>query len=317
MIPQEPPATVPAERRRPLRPDRLLAFPTVTPPHRARPRRSSTPSVAELAIALPAGRPRRDRARARPPRRRPAPDGGDLRHPVPGRGPGRTDHRRDDLGRSARGRGGQRLQARPRASRASFWSGACWPPGRASSPPGLPRLRVIDALPIAVLALFIVGPQVVLGYVTNEARHRDRRDLRRRPPVARRVRADRLGAAGSERLRILVAVALGGGRRVAVPIGDRRPRSGCTILLIGVDSGVGRNTALTDTMIVASLDPMTKTVSMISIPRDMVDVPLPDGRQFKPQDQQPGRVRPPQPEAVPRLERHRPRRPDGRPRAPS
>ncbi len=41
------------------------------------------------------------------------------------------------------------------------------------------------------------------------------------------------------------------------------------------------NTALTDTMIVASLDPVGKTVSMASIPRDMVDVPLPDGRMFK------------------------------------
>jgi polyisoprenyl-teichoic acid--peptidoglycan teichoic acid transferase len=53
------------------------------------------------------------------------------------------------------------------------------------------------------------------------------------------------------------------------------------VLLLGMDSGVGRNTALTDTMIVASLDPVGKTVSMVSIPRDMVDVPLPDGRSFR------------------------------------
>ncbi len=53
------------------------------------------------------------------------------------------------------------------------------------------------------------------------------------------------------------------------------------VLLIGMDSGVGRNTALTDTMIVASLDPVAKTVSMASIPRDLVDVPLPDGRTFR------------------------------------
>ena len=52
------------------------------------------------------------------------------------------------------------------------------------------------------------------------------------------------------------------------------------VLLIGMDSGVGRDTALTDTMIVASLDPVGKTVSMASIPRDLVDVPLPDGRTF-------------------------------------
>lgn len=54
------------------------------------------------------------------------------------------------------------------------------------------------------------------------------------------------------------------------------------VLLIGMDSGIGRNTALTDTMIVASLDPLGETVSLLSIPRDLVDVPLPDGRVFRP-----------------------------------
>jgi polyisoprenyl-teichoic acid--peptidoglycan teichoic acid transferase len=54
------------------------------------------------------------------------------------------------------------------------------------------------------------------------------------------------------------------------------------VLLIGVDAGVGRNTFATDTMIVASLDPVAGTVSMASVPRDMVDVPLPDGRIFRP-----------------------------------
>ena len=53
------------------------------------------------------------------------------------------------------------------------------------------------------------------------------------------------------------------------------------VLLIGMDSGAGRATALTDTMIVASLDPVGKTISMVSIPRDMVDVPLPDGRKYR------------------------------------
>lgn len=53
------------------------------------------------------------------------------------------------------------------------------------------------------------------------------------------------------------------------------------VLLIGMDSGAGRTTALTDTMIVASLDPVGKTVSMASIARDTVDVPLPDGRSYR------------------------------------
>ncbi len=50
-----------------------------------------------------------------------------------------------------------------------------------------------------------------------------------------------------------------------------------TVLLIGVDSGAGRNTFGTDTMIVASLDPVAHAVSMISVPRDTVDLPLPTG----------------------------------------
>jgi LCP family protein required for cell wall assembly len=55
-----------------------------------------------------------------------------------------------------------------------------------------------------------------------------------------------------------------------------------TVLLLGVDSGPNRSEALTDTMIVASLDPIAGAVSMVSVPRDMVDVPLADGRIFHP-----------------------------------
>ena len=65
------------------------------------------------------------------------------------------------------------------------------------------------------------------------------------------------------------------------PSGPAQPPR-VTVLLIGVDSGVGRNTAATDTMIVASLDPVAGTVSMVSIPRDMVDAPLPRGGTFRP-----------------------------------
>jgi len=54
-----------------------------------------------------------------------------------------------------------------------------------------------------------------------------------------------------------------------------------TVLLIGVDWGPGRTTFLTDTMIVASLDPAAGAVEMLSVPRDLVDVPLPDGRVFR------------------------------------
>ena len=54
------------------------------------------------------------------------------------------------------------------------------------------------------------------------------------------------------------------------------------VLLIGVDSGPGRTEALTDSMIVVSLDPVGRTVSMLSIPRDLANVPLANGNVFGP-----------------------------------
>ncbi len=55
-----------------------------------------------------------------------------------------------------------------------------------------------------------------------------------------------------------------------------------TVLLIGMDSGPNRAQALTDTMIGASMDPIAGAVSMVSVPRDLVDLPLGDGRVFRP-----------------------------------
>lgn len=52
------------------------------------------------------------------------------------------------------------------------------------------------------------------------------------------------------------------------------------ILLTGVDSAESRTTALTDTILIASIDPETADVVLISIPRDISDFPLYDGRTF-------------------------------------
>lgn len=52
------------------------------------------------------------------------------------------------------------------------------------------------------------------------------------------------------------------------------------ILLVGVDSAPGRATALTDTMLVVSLDTRGTRSAMISIPRDLYGVPLPNGELF-------------------------------------
>jgi LCP family protein required for cell wall assembly len=47
-------------------------------------------------------------------------------------------------------------------------------------------------------------------------------------------------------------------------------------LLLGIDSGVGRKEALTDTILVVSVDPVARTAVMVSVPRDTGYVPLPD-----------------------------------------
>jgi LCP family protein required for cell wall assembly len=59
-------------------------------------------------------------------------------------------------------------------------------------------------------------------------------------------------------------------------------RERLNVLLIGVDSGPGRTQALTDSLIVVSLDPVGRTISMVSIPRDLASVPLGNGNVFGP-----------------------------------
>jgi LCP family protein required for cell wall assembly len=49
-----------------------------------------------------------------------------------------------------------------------------------------------------------------------------------------------------------------------------------------VDSAPNRTESLTDSMIVVSLDPVGRTVSMVSIPRDLASVPLGNGNVFGP-----------------------------------
>ncbi len=54
------------------------------------------------------------------------------------------------------------------------------------------------------------------------------------------------------------------------------------VLLIGVDTLPYRTATLTDTMMVVSLDPIARTVSMLSVPRDLIGVPLGNGDVFGP-----------------------------------
>ena len=84
----------------------------------------------------------------------------------------------------------------------------------------------------------------------------------------------------------------GGGRLLDDGVGDaevitapsHQPEVGLgervTILLVGVDFAPGRSTNLTDTLLVATLDPETGAGAMVSIPRDLYGVPLGDGRVY-------------------------------------
>ena len=62
---------------------------------------------------------------------------------------------------------------------------------------------------------------------------------------------------------------------VTIPPWDGKER--LNILLIGSDQRPGDRTHNTDTLIVVSIDPVTKQVAMFSLPRDTVDVPTPPG----------------------------------------
>jgi LCP family protein required for cell wall assembly len=124
----------------------------------------------------------------------------------------------------------------------------------------------------ALLVGFVIVPQVWLGYVTNVAREEVDRVF-----SAAVVPEEEPEASFAPDPSALTAPEPS---LIPEPTATPGPAARVNILLLGIDSGVGRNTALTDTMIVASLDPVTQTVSMVSVPRDMVGVPLPDGRKY-------------------------------------
>lgn len=72
----------------------------------------------------------------------------------------------------------------------------------------------------------------------------------------------------------------GGGAGAAGPVPGDGER--INVLLVGLDAVADRQATLTDTMMVASLDPVGRSVSLLSVPRDLVDTPLGNGNQFGP-----------------------------------
>ena len=61
------------------------------------------------------------------------------------------------------------------------------------------------------------------------------------------------------------------------PVVTPAPDSRINILLTGIDSGHDREHALTDTLLVLSIDPVGKSVAMLSIPRDIAQFPMYSG----------------------------------------
>jgi len=78
------------------------------------------------------------------------------------------------------------------------------------------------------------------------------------------------------------AIGLPGESQLPAPSDQPEPQGHerINVLLVGVDSGPGRVTALTDTMLLVSIDPDGGAPAMISVPRDLYGAPLPDGRVY-------------------------------------
>lgn len=68
-----------------------------------------------------------------------------------------------------------------------------------------------------------------------------------------------------------------GGEVPAVSVPPWNGQEQLNILLIGTDQRPREGTYNTDTLIVVSIDPLTRQVAMFSLPRDTVDVPVPPG----------------------------------------
>jgi polyisoprenyl-teichoic acid--peptidoglycan teichoic acid transferase len=66
------------------------------------------------------------------------------------------------------------------------------------------------------------------------------------------------------------------------PPAGPRPDERLNVLVVGVDAAPGRTSVLTDTMMVVSFDPIGKTASLVSLPRDLVNVPLGNGDEYGP-----------------------------------
>lgn len=80
--------------------------------------------------------------------------------------------------------------------------------------------------------------------------------------------------------RIFEPVPAAGGGAVAAAAPDLTKR--INVLVTGIDKTPNRTATLTDSMMVVSLDPVGRTVTIVSLPRDLVGVPLGNGDNYGP-----------------------------------
>jgi LCP family protein required for cell wall assembly len=160
-----------------------------------------------------------------------------------------------------------------------------------------PQLLAIALAPTTIVALLIVNAIVFAWRIlaSGQAFFDRRFDWRPRPAAgaglaaifivtavphlfAASIGLGAMNAYSSIFSTAAVTGGVAGARSGPVPISGGR----VNILLVGVDSGAGRDHALSDTMMVISVDPVGHTVSMVSVPRDMVNAPLSNGETYAP-----------------------------------
>lgn len=91
-----------------------------------------------------------------------------------------------------------------------------------------------------------------------------------------------VGASGPDATDIPSLAPNGTGESTRGPISTpTTARSRVNVLLMGIDSSDTRDHALTDALLVVSVDPATNDVTMVSFPRDIAGFELWDGRIFK------------------------------------
>ena len=161
----------------------------------------------------------------------------------------------------------------------------------------LPQLLALALAPTTIVALLILNA-IVFGWrvlAAGQAFFDRRFDWRPRPAAgaglalilvvtavphlfAASIGLGAMNAFSSIFSTASVTGGVAGARSGPVPV----PGGRINVLLVGVDSGTGRDHALSDTMMVISVDPVGRTVSMVSVPRDMVNAPLSSGASYAP-----------------------------------